>query len=273
LGLSIIKRLAELHSPQLHEAGHAVVGVNSQEGKGSTFWALLQVTVDNEKQLITSPHSFRSGIKMTSPRILQRQKSRVQMDHYDASTSHNKSIPCTPIKNIKFCLDSPEPKMVKEANTPRTVSTSSSTKGVHDMKVTSESPLVEHVLVVDDEPITRRIMALVLKQHVVSVTTAVNGQDAVDLCKQRLAQNLPEFDCIFMDHVMPIMNGVEATQTLRNLGVSSPIIACTANCLESDIQRFTKAGCDMYLTKPCTKATLLETLNNFVVPKLLKRQQ
>lgn len=99
------------------------------------------------------------------------------------------------------------------------------------------------LLVEDDEMIGRMItMRLNLLGH--SVETAVNGKEAVD---KALAGN---YDLVLMDMHMPIMDGHEATRTLRDQGYSNKIVAVTASAMSSDSDKAIKSGCDDHISKP-----------------------
>ena len=97
------------------------------------------------------------------------------------------------------------------------------------------------------------------------VSTARNGQEALDQFKK---SKLYTFDYIFMDIMMPIKNGLEATREIRVLprrdAKSVHILAMSANAFESDIQECLKAGMDGHIAKPITIELLKENLNFFV---------
>ena len=80
--------------------------------------------------------------------------------------------------------------------------------------------------------------------------------------------NAGTYDLVLMDMQMPVMDGYMATRKIRELekekGVSNtPIIALTAYATKEETQKSLDAGCDLHLTKPIKKATLLETLRKY----------
>ena len=87
------------------------------------------------------------------------------------------------------------------------------------------------------------------------VETAKNGQLAIDKFEEG------KFDLILMDIQMPIMNGIEATQIIKqNFKKVPPVVALTANALSGDIDKFLSNGLDYFLSKPITKESLSEKL-------------
>lgn len=119
-------------------------------------------------------------------------------------------------------------------------------------------PLAGHVLVVDDNQINRDVAAGVLKRLGLAVTTAGNGQEAVDL----LASG--SFDLVLMDMQMPRLDGLAATRILRANGCRVPIIGLTANAFDSDRQACLEAGMNGYLAKPATTDKLLDVLARYL---------
>ena len=93
------------------------------------------------------------------------------------------------------------------------------------------------------------------------VSTARNGQEAIDQFKE---SKLYTFDYIFMDIMMPKINGLDATRKIRALkrldAKTIPIIAMSANAFESDIQDCMDAGMDGHIAKPITMELLKEKL-------------
>ncbi|OGR35569.1 MAG: hypothetical protein A2051_14255 [Desulfovibrionales bacterium GWA2_65_9] len=120
-----------------------------------------------------------------------------------------------------------------------------------------QSPL--RILLVEDEPIGQMGIQIMLRRMGHEVVTANNGQEALDIFRQR------GFDCILMDIQMPVLDGVEATRILRSSPefrpVSSiPIIALTAYALSGDREKFLDAGMNEYVTKPVQLEELQKAL-------------
>jgi CheY-like chemotaxis protein len=93
------------------------------------------------------------------------------------------------------------------------------------------------------------------------ITLVEDGNEAI----QQALTN--PFDLIFMDIQMPHMNGYEATKELRKNGVTTPIVALTANAMRGDDQKCYEAGCDSYLTKPIDRNKLLEIIRHYLPAK------
>ncbi len=136
--------------------------------------------------------------------------------------------------------------------------------GIHTAKkediVEQNRMLQQHVLVVDDHVINRKAATIMIEKLGYKVFTAENGLEAIGML-QRM-----DFDFIFMDIQMPIMDGFEATMAIRELGgryVDIPIIALTANAMESDKEKCIAAGMTNYLSKPVEKDKLMALLKKY----------
>ena len=109
----------------------------------------------------------------------------------------------------------------------------------------------KRALLVDDNALNREIAEMVLGDLGLEITTATDGEEAVEAFK---ASAIGHYDFIFMDVVMPRMNGLEATRTIRALpradAATVPILAMTANAFQDDIQQSSEAGMNAHLTKP-----------------------
>ena len=120
------------------------------------------------------------------------------------------------------------------------------------------------ILVVDDSEDNRFLMESYLATTVHELGLAVNGQEALDAV---IGAETP-FDLVFMDVQMPVMDGYDATQRIREWERDhgrepTTIVALTAFALKEEIERTMNAGCDAHLTKPIKKKQLLEAIANY----------
>jgi signal transduction histidine kinase/CheY-like chemotaxis protein len=122
------------------------------------------------------------------------------------------------------------------------------------------------VLVVDDNDINRLVLHASLDKLNVKADSAVDGQDAILKCK------LKHYDLIFMDCIMPILDGFEATKQLRAQNICTSeatyIVALTANTSSQDKLACKQAGMDMFISKPFKMHSLEMAIASAV--KLLK---
>ncbi len=110
------------------------------------------------------------------------------------------------------------------------------------------------ILVVDDHPINRRLLADQLGSLGYQCKTANDGVDALSV----LAKN--HIDIVLSDVNMPNMDGYRLTQRIRQLGVTLPVVGVTANALAEEKQRCLESGMDSCLSKPVTLDVLKQTL-------------
>ena len=106
------------------------------------------------------------------------------------------------------------------------------------------------VLVVDDFQTNLYVAAGLLGKYKMLVDCVTNGQEAIDLIKS----GMPHYDLVFMDHMMPKMDGIEATNIIRSLETEYasklPIVALTANALTGNEKMFLEEGFNAFLSKP-----------------------
>ena len=125
-----------------------------------------------------------------------------------------------------------------------------------------------NVLVAEDNEINQKLIRRTLENLGLTITVAHNGKIALE---ERIKNN---YDAIFMDIAMPIMDGVESTHKILEYEKENniphiPIIAVTANALKGDRERFMKEGLDEYVTKPIKKDSILSVLNMFLQDKIV----
>ncbi len=119
------------------------------------------------------------------------------------------------------------------------------------------------VLVVDDSPDHRRLMSFLLGRAGAEVALAENGHAALQRVLQgRVAGK--SFDVILMDMHMPVLDGRAATQRLRSLGYTLPIVALTGDASSNEARRALDAGCDETLVKPVDVAELIASVARHV---------
>ena len=117
-----------------------------------------------------------------------------------------------------------------------------------------------NILLVEDHPVNQMLARTLLERAGHKVTLAENGKQAIELF------DTARWDLILMDLQMPVMGGIEATRQIRAMelpGTRVPIIAVTANAMETDRVATELAGMDAHLAKPFNKTTLLEVLTRF----------
>jgi signal transduction histidine kinase/DNA-binding response OmpR family regulator len=114
------------------------------------------------------------------------------------------------------------------------------------------------VLVAEDSIDTQNLVALYIKKAGAQVEFANNGQIAVEMA---LAET---YDLVLMDIQMPVVDGLEATGLLRQVGFSKPIIAFTANAEKYQLEQAIKAGCNGHITKPIDKAAFFKVLGQYL---------
>ena len=120
------------------------------------------------------------------------------------------------------------------------------------------------VLLVEDNELNIEVALMLLEDAGVSADVAKNGKEAVD---KFLASKEGDYDLILMDVMMPVMNGYEATMTIRNsthpLATTIPIIAQTANAFQDDIKKVKEAGMNAHISKPIEEENLLKILAQY----------
>lgn len=125
----------------------------------------------------------------------------------------------------------------------------------------SACPPVQNVLVVDDEPINRKITRSLLEELGLRVTTCANGREAFEL----LVETDTRFEMVFMDQLMPDMDGMEATARIRELeGMRElPIIGLSANGDEQSRQACLASGMNDYLVKSSDPSALYAAVSRW----------
>jgi signal transduction histidine kinase len=118
----------------------------------------------------------------------------------------------------------------------------------------------KRLLLAEDVEINREIFSAILEGTGLEIDYAENGQEAFDT----VLNNKERYDAIFMDVQMPGMDGYEATRRIRQLGITLPIIALTANVFKDDIAACLVAGMDDHLGKPLDIDKIFEKLREYL---------
>ena len=117
----------------------------------------------------------------------------------------------------------------------------------------------------EDNELNREIAEELLQMNGMSVDSVENGQLAVERFQ---ASDYGEYDCILMDIQMPVMNGYEATETIRALSRKDaktvPILALTANAFASDLGKAHSVGMNAHIAKPIDTKLLFEVMQKWI---------
>ncbi len=114
-------------------------------------------------------------------------------------------------------------------------------------------------LLAEDYYINQKLFKTILNNFNIDVSVADNGLEAVELAKKE------KFDLILMDIQMPVMNGFDASRRIKEMGVTTPIIAVTANAIAGEKEKCIEAGMDDFLSKPFKKADLVPLFSKWLI--------
>ncbi|MRI34867.1 hybrid sensor histidine kinase/response regulator [Endozoicomonas sp. OPT23] len=126
------------------------------------------------------------------------------------------------------------------------------------------------ILAVDDHPVNLKLLATILNNLELSVSTASDGFQALELCKSK------QFDLILMDVQMPGKDGLKTTQEIRqinNVYAKTPVIAITAHALPEERKQILQSGMDDYMTKPVNKKQLINTISHWTGSRIENQNQ
>ncbi|MBO4901372.1 MAG: response regulator [Lachnospiraceae bacterium] len=203
--------------------------VESEYGKGSTFYCILPQKIESEKPL-SDQERHEIHLQKNVPFVLYGNAETTVAAAADAiragkgAFAHEKE-------------DNPDEQK----------------KGPHSGAA---------VLIVDDNSVNIKVLSAMLRSFGISADTALNGPDAIEMVQKKA------YDLILMDHMMPDMDGIEATEKIRALDApwvrDMAIIACTANAVKGAERMFLENGMNDYICKPVKLAQLQEKLDQWL---------
>jgi diguanylate cyclase (GGDEF)-like protein/PAS domain S-box-containing protein len=120
------------------------------------------------------------------------------------------------------------------------------------------------VLLCEDNIMNQQVISEHLTRVGLKTIVADNGEIGVDLVKNRIENNEKQFDIIFMDIQMPVMDGLEAASKILELNINVPIIAVTANIMLHDKETYKKSGMEDHIGKPFTSVELWKCLARYL---------
>lgn len=127
------------------------------------------------------------------------------------------------------------------------------------------------ILVVDDVEINLKVMKGLLKKTQMRIDTAQSGEKCLQYVQQK------QYDLIFLDHMMPEMDGIETLQTMKvletNFNKQTPVIMLTANATRGARQEYLKAGFTDYLAKPFKEKDIQEILLKYLGEKMYRQEE
>ena len=120
------------------------------------------------------------------------------------------------------------------------------------------------VLIVDDVEMNLFVAKLLMRPYDLQIDTASSGYEAIDRIKGG-----EDYDIVFIDHMMPKMDGMETTRKIRDLGYTRPVVAFTANAMAGQADFFLSNGFDDFISKPIDIHILNAVLKKYIRNKFL----
>ena len=130
-----------------------------------------------------------------------------------------------------------------------------------------DKPLFEgEVLLCEDNIMNQQVICEHLSRVGLKTAVAENGKIGLDMVIEKLQKHEKQFDLIFMDMYMPVMDGLEASTQILKLGTGTPIIAMTANIMADDREVYKRSGLNDCVGKPFTSQELWRCLLKYLTP-------
>ena len=129
---------------------------------------------------------------------------------------------------------------------------------------TSNDGTRPRLLVVDDDPLCRKMHCRLFSSYCDGITEASNGKDALSIIQFSMAIGKP-FDCVLMDSSMPIMTGPDSATIMKEVGFRGKIFGVTGNVLQSDIEEFVNHGADEVFAKPLVASQVQQIVSKILL--------
>jgi PAS domain S-box-containing protein len=230
---------------QVIDTGHGM----TEEQVNKLFEAYTRFNVDTNRTTVGTG----LGMHITK-RLLDAMNGKIQIESkYGEGSVFTIKIPQTCIGN-KTC----GPDMANQLCSSRF----KSTLKLRQSQTINEYMPYGRVLIVDDVESNLYVAKGMMLPYGLHIETVLSGFEAVEKVKDG---NI--YDIIFMDHMMPKMNGLEAARILREMGYTHPIVALTANAVMGSSHMFLSNGFDGYISKPIDIRELNNSLNRLVRDK------
>jgi len=123
---------------------------------------------------------------------------------------------------------------------------------------------IGEILICEDNDLNQQVICEHLTRVGLKTVVAKNGKEGVDIVAKRLKTRKKQFDLIFMDIHMPVMDGLDAASRITALGVKTPIVALTANVMTNDLELYRISGMYDTLSKPFTSLGLWKCLARYL---------
>lgn len=118
------------------------------------------------------------------------------------------------------------------------------------------------VLVVEDNPVSFKLIEAMLTRVNLALLHACNGKEAIDLCMSN-----PEIEIVLMDMQLPVISGFQATRSITEFRPELPVIATTANAFSEDKAACMDAGCTAFISKPIAFEELFKLMDSILKQK------
>ena len=241
---SYFEKYFEYFGPKV-EHFESIADLKELDGKNlcKNYW----VDIDKAKQSIMDAIKHMDRSKLV---VIANISSRAKVEELgiDQKNVIYKPVTLSKLKAVLSATANVKPQLMEEA------------------KATQQTKFDAKILVTEDNIINQKLIRRILEEHGITVDIANNGLESFE--KRRNGN----YDLLFMDIQMPVMDGIEATHEILDYEEDEnvphiPIVALTANALKGDRERFLSEGMDEYITKPIETTELLFILNKFLSHK------